>query len=674
ALTALIGYTFDIEAAYGWWSLSNIAPQTAVGFFFQGLGLIFFGVSRGRVAMSFREKWKIGRWPALAAITGIIITLATAQAILDQGRERTETLAKSEASKIAYVTELGLKNKLRALGRMSARWEMRNGTPLDEWALDAANFVKDNPSYDSLGLMDENFTVFRALPEINGEYWKGVDFNRQELEKASGERIPFITRLSRGGMPQPALAIFQPLFQNGKFYGFLVTAYNPGRELAEILKVDQGNLVHYEIFDSSGLLASNFDAANRYTWMVPHESGIQVRNMPFRIKIGLDARKYENGGIIFIIFIAGLGMSILLANGMYKADELRRIASRLRESDERYAQTVEGAEVALWDWDIEKGRIMWTGMAWHIFGVSSNDYVPTDEKEVRARIPAEDNEALNKIIAGDLEKGDSFNVEFRVRQPSGKYIWVQSRGKAVERRRGEVLRAIGIFSDVTDRRIAEDQLRRTNDELEQFAYIASHDLKAPLRGIDNLAKWILEDLSAVMTDDAREKMDLLRGRVSRLEMLLEDILQYSRAGRIADDPVEINTAKMIRQLMEDRPLPEGFRLELPKEMPVVISSHTPLEQIFMNLISNACKHHDRTDGVIRIEAIDRGMFYEFAVVDDGPGISPQFHERIFKMFQTLKPRDDKESSGLGLSIVKKLVEWQGGRVWVVSEAGKRGTA
>jgi signal transduction histidine kinase len=235
-----------------------------------------------------------------------------------------------------------------------------------------------------------------------------------------------------------------------------------------------------------------------------------------------------------------------------------------------------------------------------------------------------------------------------------------------------VLRAIGLFTDVTDRRNAEDQLRRTNEELEQFAYIASHDLKAPLRGIDNLAKWIVEDISDVMTDDAREKMELLRGRVSRLEMLLEDILQYSRAGRIADEPVEIKTGDLIQQIIEDRPPPDGFRIQVPANMPVLVSSHTPLEQVFMNLISNACKHHDRKEGAIKIEAFDRGVFYEFAVEDDGPGIPPQFHDRVFKMFQTLKPRDDKESSGL--SIVKKLVEWQGGRVWIVSEPGRRGAA
>ena len=226
--------------------------------------------------------------------------------------------------------------------------------------------------------------------------------------------------------------------------------------------------------------------------------------------------------------------------------------------------------------------------------------------------------------------------------------------------------------DISERRAAEDDLRRSNEELEQFAYIASHDLKAPLRGIDNLAQWIGDDLSAVMTPQAEKNLKLLRNRVGRITTLLDDILKYSRAGRMTGDVESIDTGELIAQVAEPLVASGKFRLEVAPGMPVLTSPRTPLEQVFSNLIANAIKHHDKGAGTIRVSAADRGAFFEFAIADDGPGIPPNLHERAFQLFQTLKPRDKTESTGLGLSIVKKLVEWQGGKVWIVSD-GTRGT-
>ena len=227
--------------------------------------------------------------------------------------------------------------------------------------------------------------------------------------------------------------------------------------------------------------------------------------------------------------------------------------------------------------------------------------------------------------------------------------------------------------DISERRAAEDDLRRSRDEMEQFAYIASHDLRAPLRGIDNLAQWIGEDLGPVMTPEADKNLKLLRNRVSRIAKLLEDILQYSRAGRVTEEGEKIDTGELLTLLAEHLITDKKFRLEVAPGMPVVVSPRTPLEQVFSNLISNAIKHHDKGEGVILIKTEPRGAYHEFTVADDGPGIPPHLHDDAFKLFQTLKPRDKTEGTGLGLSIVKKLVEWQGGKVWIVSEAGKRGT-
>jgi PAS domain S-box-containing protein len=231
-----------------------------------------------------------------------------------------------------------------------------------------------------------------------------------------------------------------------------------------------------------------------------------------------------------------------------------------------------------------------------------------------------------------------------------------------------------VVHDITERRAAEEDVRRSRDEMEQFAYIASHDLRAPLRGIDNLAQWIGDDLAAVMTPEADKHLKLLRKRVGRIERLLEDILSYSRAGRVTEAGEKIDVGELIAQVAEPVMLAnKKFKLEVAGEMPVLVSPRTPLEQVFSNLISNAIRHHDKGEGTIRISVAEKSAFYEFAVGDDGPGIAPDLHERAFQLFQTLKPRDKTDGgTGLGLSIVKKLVEWQGGKVWIVSD-GSRGT-
>ncbi|HEX8212400.1 MAG TPA: PAS domain S-box protein [Longimicrobium sp.] len=217
-------------------------------------------------------------------------------------------------------------------------------------------------------------------------------------------------------------------------------------------------------------------------------------------------------------------------------------------------------------------------------------------------------------------------------------------------------------------------LETSNRELDQFAYVASHDLKAPLRGISNISTWIEEDLGGEVSPEVREHMELLRGRVHRMEGLIEGILQYSRAGRMKENAVRVDTAELVEEVVELIAPPEGVRVEVAGGMPVVHTERLPLQQVFMNLIGNAVKYAGGDAPLVRVESreSEEGMC-EFAVIDNGPGIAPEYHERIFGIFQMLEARDKVEGTGIGLSIVKKLVESRGGRVWVESEEGAGST-
>ena len=222
------------------------------------------------------------------------------------------------------------------------------------------------------------------------------------------------------------------------------------------------------------------------------------------------------------------------------------------------------------------------------------------------------------------------------------------------------------------------ELERSNRELDQFAYVASHDLKAPLRAIALLAEWITEDATPVLSPASLAHLVKLNGRVRRLDKLLDDLLDYSRAGRTHDEPELVDTRQLVKSTIELLNLPPGFTVLLPDAMPVLVTECVPLEAVFRNLIQNACKHHDRPEqGRVTITATelhtDQGDAILFAVADDGPGIPPEYHDRVFTLFQTLQPRDQVEGSGIGLSIVKKTVESRGGAVRLESQPGSGAT-
>jgi light-regulated signal transduction histidine kinase (bacteriophytochrome) len=213
-------------------------------------------------------------------------------------------------------------------------------------------------------------------------------------------------------------------------------------------------------------------------------------------------------------------------------------------------------------------------------------------------------------------------------------------------------------------------LEQSNRELDQFAYVASHDLKAPLRGIANLASWIEEDLGGEINEEIKQNLELLRGRVYRMEALIDGILAYSRIGRTAGKIESIEVRELLDDVIDLLAPPAHVTITIGSDMPTLSTERLPLQQVFSNLISNAIKHHSGADVRIHITAAERGSLYEFAVSDNGPGIAPEYHERIFGIFQTLASRDTVEGSGLGLALVKKIVEHHGGKIRLESAEGQ----
>jgi signal transduction histidine kinase len=236
-----------------------------------------------------------------------------------------------------------------------------------------------------------------------------------------------------------------------------------------------------------------------------------------------------------------------------------------------------------------------------------------------------------------------------------------------------MLGAVVTSWDITARRRVEKEkedlvveLRRSNDELAQFAHVVSHDLRAPLRAIDSLAHWLEEDLRPHLTPDTAQQLSLLQSRVRRMEALVGDLLDFARLGRAEAKTASVDVEALIAEVIDLTSVPATFRVVTSISVTTVDTAALPLKRALLNLVGNALKHHDRTEGEIRISVIERGAFLEFAVTDDGPGIPSPFHEKIFEPFQTLKPRDELEGSGMGLAFVRKIAGYARGTVTVES--------
>lgn len=216
-------------------------------------------------------------------------------------------------------------------------------------------------------------------------------------------------------------------------------------------------------------------------------------------------------------------------------------------------------------------------------------------------------------------------------------------------------------------------LLRSNRELDQFAYITSHDLKAPLRAIANLSEWIEDDFGPSLTDETRSNMKLLRSRVTRMQSLLNSLLEYSRAGRHSAPVTVVDVHSLLTEILQTLDPPSTFTTVIVAPMPTMLTRRQPLQQVFTHLIDNAIRHHPTKMGIIGVSAVDLGDRYEFAISDNGDGIDAQFQERIYTIFQTLKARDLQENMGAGLAIIKKIVTAEGGIIRLESTVGNGAT-
>ncbi len=272
-----------------------------------------------------------------------------------------------------------------------------------------------------------------------------------------------------------------------------------------------------------------------------------------------------------------------------------------------------------------------------------------------AEMPVTRRMGVDRDLTGRRKDGSEFPLEIGLSPVPGE-------------QGGLVLAAV---TDITQRKSMQLELRQANADLEEFTYAASHDLKSPLRGISDLIEWVVEDLGPQASPEVTRNLGRVTDRVHRLERIIDDLLNYARAGATSVEVETIDLQKLTDDVVDMLPLDGAFQIVTQIDAQPFLGPKAPIETVLRNLVTNAVKHHDRGTGSIHIRVTDEGRYCVMAVTDDGPGIPPASQARMFRMFQTLSPGG--RGSGIGLALCKRLVESHGGWIKLESSEGERGT-
>ena len=355
--------------------------------------------------------------------------------------------------------------------------------------------------------------------------------------------------------------------------------------------------------------------------------------------------------------------------------ERKKAEREFRLVQDRYRMIFENSAVAITMADEDERLVSWNGFTETLLGMNRDDLYL---RPVKSLYPDREWEKMRTCNIG--QKGMQHHLETRMIRRDGTEIDVDISLRVLKNAEEGHTVSIGVIRDIGERKRAEskqtqllDEVENINKELCDFASIVSHDLKAPLRGIRTLAGWIVDDYADKLGQEGTEQMKVLVNRVDRMYELIEGVLDYSSVGRTGEDRVEVDLNVLVPEVIDLLAPPEQIVIEIENELPTVECERTRIAQVFQNLLGNAIKYMDKADGRIRVGCVEDVNSWEFSVADNGPGIKEKHFEKVFQIFQTVSSGHEGESTGVGLTVVKKIIELYGGKIRIESEFGEGST-
>jgi PAS domain S-box-containing protein len=545
------------------------------------------------------------------------------------------------------------------------------------------------------------------------------------------EPVTLVQEMSR----QKGILVYRPVFGSGRSSGprgLVLAVLRMGSMLERESLFDAATAVidWYQLKDgdSPEFLASSGNPDTAAGMIGPIASPVRMGNPSCIVPVFALGKSYavvvrpgpaflasHRAGLGLVAAIVGLLLTTVMAAFIAflsnrRRDLEREVSTRteeLRASMERLDLVIQGTRIGLWDWNIRTGETVFNERWAEIGGYTLKELSPVSIQTWIGLCHPDDLKRSDTLLRRHFAREQAFyDCECRMKHKNGSWTWVHNRGKVVEwSPDGEPLRMTGTHVDITARKVAEEQLRQSRDslevnvrerthelhlanqrleatvialqqsydELKNLTHAAAHDLKTPLRSIGMLMDWLLSDCLAQLGDQGRQYVLLAKSRAQRLSRLMDSLLQYADIGRSESSTEEVDLDALVRQVIDRLDRPSTIQIRVEGGLPVFRCNRRYMSQVFENLLDNAVRHMGRSDGRIAVSCQEYGHRWLFSITDNGPGIDPRHFERIFEVFQTLAPRDQTENVGIGLSIVKKIVELHGGKIWVESEMGQGST-
>jgi PAS domain S-box-containing protein len=653
--TSVFSYLFGFEIPYGWGNLAGMALHTSVGFVVLGIAFILW---------VFNQPSPINYLPSVA-VTLLILLFALWASMGTQTtlavREKAEL--RNQQIKTTWLEQAESENA--AWLRMASRIN-RHESQLN-WQNEAALYMHD----------------FHYITLIYFEPERKQVFTASGSNAALTEELLTTFDTSHCSYPaQPSTALWHSAHYSGELLiktmptekGCLMAAKDFLQKLNNARKVAIHEHFPLKVLKNNKPL---YQEASDGDWFV--ETTLSFQGLEFILQLTPTRKQLTPGNFPKILTAAGLAISVLLLLSLYLAGAARRksrestqLLIALKQQEATAKQVIEMAPNAmimvnkhgLIELINAQGEAIFGYLRSELIGQSIDILLP---ERFRAQHP----QHRASFFSNPSSRAMGLGRELFACRKDGSELPVEIGLAPIATANG--LKVLAAVVDISERKHNEqkqtefsNELARINAELNSFTYIASHDLKAPLRGIDQLATWISEDMGDNLSSETQEHLRLMRSRIKRMEMLLDDLLAYSRVGRTQDDVTEVNTHSLLEDIFDLTATQKPIKLILADNLPTLNTQKVPLELVFRNLMSNAIKHHDKAQGSITISSKPTINGIEFTVADDGPGIPLAHQERVFDMFQTLKPRDEVEGSGMGLAIVKKAVESVGGSITLES--------